>query len=72
MVVSLADRITYWRERAKMSRSQLAVAAGVHKSVVTRWSNGEHLPTHASLARLAKALGITLEQFFSRRVGARR
>jgi transcriptional regulator with XRE-family HTH domain len=48
--------------RGKLSQSQLATAAGISKRSVASYEAGETLPSIDIAARLAEALGVTLDE----------
>lgn len=56
--------LRHWRERRAYSVRELARRAGVGYVTVVRIENGHISPTVAMLGKLAKALGITVRDFF--------
>jgi transcriptional regulator with XRE-family HTH domain len=58
-------RLRHWRERRGYSVRELARRAGVGFVTVSRIENGHMSPTVAMLEKLAKALGISVRQFFA-------
>jgi phage repressor protein C with HTH and peptisase S24 domain len=57
--VTLAERIQRAREKAGLSKSELARAAGVSPSAVTQWENGETLELKGEpVTRVALACGV--------------
>lgn len=53
-----------WRERRGYSVRELAQRAGVGFVTISRIENGHISPTVAMLAKLARALGIGVRDFF--------
>jgi transcriptional regulator with XRE-family HTH domain len=47
------------REKAKLSQEALADAAGMHRNEISLLERGEREPKIGTVARLAKALGMT-------------
>lgn len=64
--------LRHWRERRDYSVRELARRAGVGYVTVVRIENGHISPTVAMLEKLAKALGITVRDFFAAKRGKRR
>jgi ribosome-binding protein aMBF1 (putative translation factor) len=52
----VGKRIKERRERLGMTQERLAEKAGIPQSHVSRLENGQHAPTHVTMARLARAL----------------
>jgi transcriptional regulator with XRE-family HTH domain len=57
--------LRHWRERRGYSVRELARRAGVGFVTVSRIENGHMSPTVAMLEKLAKALGISVREFFA-------
>lgn len=57
-------RLREWRMRRGLSLRGLAERSGVHFTTVVRIEAGRLSPTVAMLERLAKALGISVREFF--------
>ncbi len=51
-------RIRELRKSAGMKREDLAAAAGLTESHISRLENAEHSATHMTLTKIAKALGV--------------
>lgn len=60
----MSIRLRYWRERRGYSVRELARRAGVGFVTVSRIENGRLSPTVAMLEKLAKALRISVRDFF--------
>ena len=56
--------LRHWRERRGYSVRELAKRAGVGFVTVSRIENGHISPTVAMLEKLARALGISVREFF--------
>lgn len=56
--------LRHWRERRGYSVRELARRASVGYVTIVRIENGQMSPTVAMLEKLAKALGITVRDFF--------
>lgn len=46
------------RQELGWSQERLATAAGVYPTLVGKWENGHHVPDVATIARLARVLGV--------------
>lgn len=57
----LGKAIRILREESKMSASALAERSGLSASWISRIENGQADPTFATVARIAKGLGVRLE-----------
>jgi DNA-binding XRE family transcriptional regulator len=52
------------RQKAGMTQVQLAKAAGVGQSTVAMWESKGIQPTVGNAVKLARALGLTVEQLY--------
>lgn len=60
-VPGLGKRISFYRQRAGLTKTALAREVGVDVSTVVKWENEERQPeTPGMLLRLARALGVTV------------
>ncbi len=59
-VEDVATVITTVRQSAGLSKRKLAIAAGIEPSEVTRYENGDRVPTLARLRLIFKACGYEL------------
>ena len=57
---SVAQHVRAARERAGMSQGDLAERSGLARPNVARLESGRHLPSLATLRRVAESLGVTL------------
>lgn len=57
--MTLDQAVPLWRERSKLTPSELAHVVGVTRQHVYQWEKGMRLPTLEALPLLAKALGRT-------------
>lgn len=64
MPAEVAARIKHWRRRSKLKGFELARECGVTPGMVSRWESGESEPTHENLARVARACGVDLSEFW--------
>jgi transcriptional regulator with XRE-family HTH domain len=63
--VKLNERITRWRESRGLTKSELARRVEVSSAAVAQWENPDGTePTHKSVEAIAKALDISLSQFW--------
>lgn len=60
----LGKRIAYLRKKVSFSQEDLSLESGVHKNYISELENGKRNPSLMTLAKLAKALNVTLEQLF--------
>ena len=60
----LGMRIKYLRGLRKWSQEDLALEAGVNKNYLSDLERGSRNPTVKVLEKIAKSLGITLEELF--------
>jgi transcriptional regulator with XRE-family HTH domain len=60
-VLVAANRIRELRLQAGYTHQALALLLGVGERTVRRWENGEAMPTAAHARRLARRLGVTVE-----------
>ncbi|RJP42426.1 MAG: XRE family transcriptional regulator [Desulfobacteraceae bacterium] len=54
--------IKAWREYFNLTQNELAARAGMKQSALARLENGSVIPRKATLAKLAQAMDIELEQ----------
>ncbi len=59
----MAVRIRYWREKANLSRAELAKKLELDESAIRHWECGDNAPR--DLAKLATACRINLSKFWS-------
>jgi transcriptional regulator with XRE-family HTH domain len=63
--VELSERIVRWREsRDGLTQAALAKKIGISPSAVAQWELGQTVPTTDNLAKIAKALGVSLAAFW--------
>ena len=60
----LGMRIKYLRSLKKWSKEDLALEAGINKNYLSDLERGSRNPTVKVLDKIAKTLGITLEELF--------
>lgn len=62
MVLEDVSALTIWRERAGLTQKALAAASGVSQSYVNEIEAGKKPGGTATLAKIAKALGVSIER----------
>ena len=62
---ALGTRIKELRKRLEISQEELASRAGMHWTYLSDLERGRQTPTLDIVNRLARALGVTLAEFFS-------
>lgn len=60
----IAERLREYRQLLGMSASQLAVASGLSKGMLSKLENGQVSPSLATLVRLSEALQVPVTAFF--------
>jgi transcriptional regulator with XRE-family HTH domain len=60
----IAERIREYRQQLGMSGSQLALASGLSKGMLSKLENGQVSPSLATLVRLSDALQVPVTAFF--------
>ena len=63
--INLAQRIRILRERRNLSQRALAEASGLSRNTLSLLERGQSSPTVSTLKRIALALGVDLDAFFS-------
>jgi transcriptional regulator with XRE-family HTH domain len=61
--VAIGAKIREVRERANVSRADLALAAGVSIRAIVQWELGEREPSWGNILALGKALGVPCTAF---------
>lgn len=61
-MTALGDRIRTARQAARLSQTALADAVGATQQQVSHWESGRKEPSLYYAARLARALGVTLDE----------
>ena len=62
--MSIGARIKGWRTALGISQGELARAANVTISAVSRWERDHNAPSHANLTAIVERFGVTLEKFY--------
>ncbi|HEX6972624.1 MAG TPA: helix-turn-helix transcriptional regulator [Limnochordia bacterium] len=60
---ALARAIEAYRKARGWNRAEFARAAGLGEHDVTRWVNGQHMPSYRKLEEMAANLGVKLSAF---------
>jgi transcriptional regulator with XRE-family HTH domain len=60
--LAMGERLQRLRQAAGLSQSQLARAAGVPAGSLKNWEQGRRLPQLDAAYRLAKAIGVSLDE----------
>ena len=58
------DRVRELRQKEGLSQEELAFRAGIHRTYIGGIERGERNPGLKNIARLSKALGISLAELF--------
>jgi len=61
----LGDRVRELRQTRGISQEDLAFKSGMHRTYLGGIERGERNPTLKNIAKLAKALGVSLPELFS-------
>jgi DNA-binding XRE family transcriptional regulator len=61
----MKTRLKYWRQRRAMTQHELAAAAGVSNQTIVNIERYGKEPIASTVRKLARALGITTEDFFT-------
>jgi transcriptional regulator with XRE-family HTH domain len=62
LAANLGTRIKALRDEQRLSQRQLAEKALISKSMIAKYENGLHLAPVTVLVRLARVLGVTVDQ----------
>lgn len=62
----VGDRIREYRERRNLSQDELAELASIHRVTLSRYESGRVEPGAQALARIADALGVTVDMLLGR------
>lgn len=60
--VLVGDKVVYFRDLRMLNQQQLAEAAGLTKSTISRLESGYHKPHWETVRKLARALGVTPDE----------
>ncbi len=63
--MALADRLALLRAERQLTQRGLAAAAGVGTATVNRIEGGDYVPNLVTLDKLARALGVSIEDLAS-------
>ena len=61
----LGKAIRFLRETKELSQRELAANSGIDATEISRLEKGKSNPTHETLQRLAKGLGVPCSQIFT-------
>lgn len=64
---AIGSRIQALREERQWSQRMLGARLGVDTARLSRYENGEQLPPHLTLVRIADAFGVSLDILMGRR-----
>ena len=64
---AIGSRIQALREERRWSQRMLCVRLGIDTSRLGRYENGEQLPPHLTLVRIADVFGVSLDVLMGRR-----
>lgn len=62
-------RLAEVRRDKGMSQQALATASGVHRVTIARFETGKASPNVQTMAKLAAALGVTIDEIVDRKAG---
>ena len=63
--IAFGRRVTELRKKASLSQEQFAFKCGVDRTYIGTIERGEKSPTLNTIAKIAKALGITKSELFN-------
>lgn len=58
MIINIADRIRYLRDKCGMTQSYLAKKLGISRSAVNSWEMGLSLPSLANIVEMTKIFNV--------------
>jgi len=61
----VGDKIAELRKNKNITQKQLASALSVTNKAISRWENGDGLPDISNLPKLAKALGVSIDEIIN-------
>lgn len=61
----LGKAVRFLRETKRLSQRELAGTSGIDATEISRLEKGKSNPTHETLQRLAKGLGVSCSQIFT-------
>lgn len=64
-ISGFGERLKILRQSAGLTQEQLAAKAGMKSQNIARLENSGRSPTWATAVRLAKALGLSIDQFLT-------
>ena len=67
-MIDILDRITKQRLSRNWTEYQLSQKSGIPQSTISSWYRKNMIPSVPSLEKVCNAFGITLSQFFPRRM----
>lgn len=62
---AVGDRVREFRKALGLRQEDLAARAGVSRQTVVNLENRRHVPETATLAKIAKALGVSLGELLA-------
>lgn len=65
IIMTLSEKILYYRKSAGLSQEELAARVGVSRQAVSKWETGESTPELSKVVLLARAFQITTDQLLS-------
>jgi len=64
---AIGGRIQSLRRERQWSQRALCAKLGIDTSKLSKYENGEHLPPHLTLVRIADAFGVSLDELMGRK-----
>jgi transcriptional regulator with XRE-family HTH domain len=62
---AIRSGLRFWREERGLTQTALAQSAGIRQDRMSRFENGDALPTLAEADAISKALQVTLADLYS-------
>jgi len=62
---AIRSGLRFWREERELTQTALAATAGIRQDRMSRFENGDALPTLGETDAIAKALQVTMADLYS-------
>ncbi|MBQ4036579.1 MAG: L-serine ammonia-lyase, iron-sulfur-dependent, subunit alpha [Clostridia bacterium] len=70
--VEFSEKIRFLRKKNRLSQEELGRKVGVSNRAVSKWENGQSLPSTDTLLSVATVLGVTLDYFLKNEIATAR